>query len=185
MVPSPPPRPSPDASSIPAPSVPKENSPCLENVTGGTGPSPRCWVLPARTVASHRHTLHRRVNHSPPAGVLRGQGGLSPSQRPLETSTFFYGCHKGYILIFTPAGFPPSLQRGLWPGEHLGIAALCTSSGLGRGEAKREGLFPRGRGWWYPTAWQRSRGGGWPQSLRVPMCRHGSGPRWMLQVRGC
>lgn len=149
MVPSPPPRPSPDASSIPAPSVPKENSPCLENVTGGTGPSPEYRVLSARTVASRRRTLRPGVNHSPPSGVLRGWGGLSPSQRPLETSTFFYGRYKGYFLIHAPAGFPPpSLQRGLWPRERLGITALCTSSGLGSEEAKRDGLFPKGRGWW-------------------------------------
>lgn len=169
MVPSPPPRPSPDASSIPAPSVPKENSPCLENVTGGTGPSPGYRVLSVRTVASRRRTLRPGVNHSPPSGVLRGWGGLSPSQRPLETSTFFYGRYKGYFLIHAPAGFPPLLCSGVF-GPGSAWASLLYAPRLVWGARRLNGtaFFPReGDG-----GSQRLCEGAWWWSALVSTCAH-------------
>lgn len=118
-------------------------------------------LLPTGTVASRWCTLHCGVNHSLPSGVLEGWGGLSPSQRPLGISTFFYVCHKGYFLICVPAGFHPSQLQGLQSGEHLGITAFCASSGLGSGKA--HGMaFSQGKGMVVPKSSSKKCGAGWP-----------------------
>lgn len=124
--------------------------------------------LPGRTVTSHRRTLHHGVNHSPPSGVLRVQGGLSPSQRPLETLSFFYGCHKGYLLICTPAGLPP-LCSGVC-GPRSTWASLLFAPRLVWEARRLNGMaFSQGMGMVGPNRSSKERGAGWPWSLRVPV----------------
>lgn len=72
-----------------------------------------------------------------PQGYSRMGGGLSPSQRPLETSTLFYGYHKSYFLICTPAG---SLVWGVL-GHHCFLHLIS----FGVEEADGGGFFPKRR----------------------------------------
>lgn len=130
------PRPSPDASSIPCPLVPRENSMCLKMLLG------RLNLLPAGTVASQWRTLHCGVNHSLPSGVPQGWGRLSPSLRPLGISTFIYGCHKGYFLICNLADSPLAAAGSLVWGA-LGHHCFLCLIWFGKWEGSQDGFFPR------------------------------------------